>query len=93
MPFPASITTFNFRLVWSNLNNESRKSTYSFNSGSSRSLPTGLLVIGTPLITKSLIRISPDSWPIGRAWLLHNLIPLYAAGLWLAVNIAPGKFK
>ena len=27
---------------------------------------------------------------MGRALLRHSLIPLYSAGLWLAVNIAPG---
>ena len=30
---------------------------------------------------------------MGRAPLKQSLIPLYAAGLWLAVNIAPGRFS
>ena len=32
---------------------------------------------------------SPESCPIGAAPARHILIPLYCAGLWLAVNIAP----
>ena len=32
----------------------------------------------------------PVSCPTGRAPAWHILIPLYWAGLWLAVNIAPG---
>ena len=35
--------------------------------------------------------VSPDSWPIGAAPARHSLMPLYCAGLWLAVNIAPGR--
>ncbi|SKV64947.1 Uncharacterised protein [Mycobacteroides abscessus subsp. abscessus] len=31
------------------------------------------------------------SLPTGLAPARHSLIPLYAAGLWLAVNIAPGQ--
>ena len=34
---------------------------------------------------------SPVSWPTGAAPARHNLMPLYWAGLWLAVNIAPGR--
>ena len=40
-----------------------------------------------------LICNKPDSWPIGMAPDLHSFIPLYCAGLWLAVNIMPGKFN
>ena len=36
------------------------------------------------------ISTSPESWPIGAAPARHSLMPLYCAGLWLAVNIAPG---
>ena len=48
---------------------------------------------GVPSSTScAACRIStrPDSCPIGAAPALHILIPLYFAGLWLAVNIAPG---
>ena len=34
---------------------------------------------------------SPLSWPTGLAPARHSLMPLYFAGLWLAVNIAPGR--
>ena len=33
---------------------------------------------------------SPVSAPIGAAPARHSLMPLYLAGLWLAVNMAPG---
>ena len=35
----------------------------------------------------------PDSSPTGEAPARHILIPLYLAGLWLAVNIAPGSWS
>jgi hypothetical protein len=40
--------------------------------------------------TRSRISTKPVSLPIGEANARHILIPLYCAGLWLAVNIAPG---
>ena len=40
--------------------------------------------------TISLICCSPVCSPTGAAPARHILIPLYCAGLWLAVNIAPG---
>ena len=46
-----------------------------------------------PFSMISRITCNPDSLPIGLAPLLHNFIPLYFAGLWLAVNIIPGKFN
>ena len=33
---------------------------------------------------------SPVSKPTGTAFARQSLMPLYWAGLWLAVNIAPG---
>ncbi len=33
----------------------------------------------------------PESEPTGAAPARHSLMPLYCAGLWLAVNIAPGR--
>ena len=33
----------------------------------------------------------PESCPTGAAPARHILMPLYCAGLWLAVNIAPGS--
>ena len=46
---------------------------------------------GDPSRTNFSIVTRPDSLPIGLALLKHNFIPLYSAGLWLAVNIAPGN--
>ncbi|CAB4810921.1 unannotated protein [freshwater metagenome] len=57
------------------------------------SFPTFPREIGDPVRTKFSIVCKPDSLPIGLAPLRHNLIPLYCAGLWLAVNIAPGIFN
>ena len=57
------------------------------------SIPTLRGVIGAPSMTYFSIASKPDSFPIGRAPLKQSLIPLYSAGLWLAVNIAPGKFS
>ena len=45
---------------------------------------------GTPASTAARIVASPVSWPIGVAPARQSLMPLYFAGLWLAVNIAPG---
>ena len=45
---------------------------------------------GTPCSTASRIALSPVSEPIGDAPARQSLMPLYRAGLWLAVNIAPG---
>ena len=45
---------------------------------------------GRPWAAASRSSISPVSAPTGRAPSRHSLIPLYLAGLWLAVIIAPG---
>ena len=34
---------------------------------------------------------SPESEPTGAAPARHILMPVYFAGLWLAVNMAPGR--
>ena len=39
------------------------------------------------------ISASPVSRPIGRAPAWQSLSPLYRAGLWEAVNIAPGASR
>ena len=44
----------------------------------------------SPAIAASRISARPDSRPIGTAPARHSFMPLYCAGLWLAVNIAPG---
>ena len=41
----------------------------------------------------ALIWRSPVSSPTGAAPARHSLMPLYCAGLWLAVNIAPGASR
>ncbi len=43
-----------------------------------------------PAATASLIWTSPVASPIGAADARQSLMPLYWAGLWLAVNIAAG---
>lgn len=35
----------------------------------------------------------PVSWPTGAAPARQSLMPLYWAGLWEAVNMAPGRFS
>jgi hypothetical protein len=40
---------------------------------------------------RSRIQDRPVSCPTGRAPDRHSLMPLYFAGLWLAVNMAPGS--
>ena len=57
------------------------------------STPTLRITIGVPSLTKFSMVTSPDSLPIGLAPLKQSLIPLYAAGLWLAVNMAPGRLS
>ena len=44
----------------------------------------------SPASVSALIRARPVSWPTGRAPARHSLMPLYWAGLWEAVNMAPG---
>ncbi|SLH33695.1 Uncharacterised protein [Mycobacteroides abscessus subsp. abscessus] len=46
---------------------------------------------GTPATSSSLMVARPVSCPTGSALARHSLMPLYRAGLWLAVNIAPGQ--
>ena len=55
--------------------------------------PTGSPEAGTGSATMSRIWARPESCPTGVAPARHILIPLYWAGLWLAVNIAPGRFR
>ncbi len=56
-------------------------------------VPCGLSLCGTPVATISLSSARPVSMPTGFAPDLHNLRPLYFAGLWLAVIIAPGMSR
>ena len=53
-------------------------------------VPAGPPVLGTPAAAMSRSSVSPVSAPTGRAPSRHSLMPLYLAGLWLAVIIAPG---
>ena len=50
----------------------------------------GRRVGGSPAATRSRTADRPVSMPSGTAYARHILMPLYCAGLWLAVNIAPG---
>ena len=42
---------------------------------------------------RAWISLSPDSEEIGSAPALAILMPLYSAGLWLAVKVAPAAFS
>ena len=46
-----------------------------------------------PAATVALICARPVSSPTGAAPARQSLMPLYCAGLWLAVNIAPGASR
>ena len=48
---------------------------------------------GVSASTSRWMSVSPVSWPTGDAPARHSLIPLYLAGLWLAVNMAPGRSR
>jgi hypothetical protein len=48
---------------------------------------------GTPCSTAVRIVARPVSAPMGAAPARQSLMPLYCAGLWLAVNIAPGTSR
>ena len=53
-------------------------------------MPRGPSYAGMPFSIIARMSARPLSWPTGAAPALHSLMPLYFAGLWLAVNIAPG---
>ncbi len=55
--------------------------------------PGAVAWTAAPEATRSRIASRPVSLPIGDAPARHILIPLYAAGLWLAVNITPGSSR
>jgi hypothetical protein len=48
---------------------------------------------GSPAWARSRISASPLSIATGCAPARQSLMPLYSAGLWLAVNIAPGASR
>ncbi len=52
--------------------------------------PAGPELAGTPSAAMRLISRRPESSPIGLAPARHSFMPLYCAGLWDAVNMAPG---
>ena len=56
-------------------------------------VPGGSSRAGTPAATIRLRSARPVSMPTGLAPALHSLMPLYFAGLWLAVTIAPGTSR
>ena len=53
-------------------------------------VPGAPCAAGTPSSAIARSSTSPVSAPTGRAPARQSLIPLYFAGLWLAVIIAPG---
>ena len=60
-------------------------------TSSSDTVPGAPSNAGTPSTTSAAIVERPVSCPTGFAPARHSLMPLYFAGLWLAVNIAPGQ--
>ncbi len=98
MPLPASTTTFSGRLP-ERSTRPRRWSEYSPRTSRLVARPgavTSRSKTATPSSCCSAqVRIStrPESWPIGAAPARHILMPLYCAGLWLAVNIAPGRSR
>ena len=90
MPLAVSATTFSGRSDATSTNER----TCSANSSSRSTLLDLARLLApldvTPAATISLICASPVCSPIGAAPARHSLMPLYCAGLWLAVNIAPG---
>ena len=90
MPLPASTTTFSRRPVHRGQGQQVvgvRREEVDRRDGAGRSARCG----GRRSATRSRISVRPVSRPTGAACAWHSLMPLYCAGLWLAVNIAPGQ--
>ena len=90
MPLAVSATTMSGRSdrrvderphVVAEASSRSRRSTLPGDLAASRSRPPR---------PSSLICVRPVCSPTGAAPARQSLMPLYCAGLWLAVNIAPG---
>ena len=88
MPLPASTTTLSRRPVTGA--SVSRWAAYASSTSCSSIEPWRLPAEAAPAATASRISARPLSRPIGVAPARHILMPLYCAGLWLAVNITPG---
>ena len=89
MPLPASTTTFSRRPVDRGQRQQVggvRLEHVLLGDRPGRPRPCGV----APDATRSRISASPVSSPTGTAPARQSLMPLYCAGLWLAVNIAPG---
>ena len=89
MPFAVSATTVSGRSADVSTNERTCSPNASSRSTCS-TLPATSPRDVTPAATISLICVQPVCSPTGAAPARHSLMPLYCAGLWLAVNIAPG---
>src|SRR4051812_37559004 len=94
IPLPASTTTFNGRMPARSGTSSFMYAAYSCSISWLLTEPGFPSCDGRPSSryfsesARSCAR--PVSWPTGFAPARQSLIPLYFAGLWLAVNIAPG---
>ena len=89
MPLPASTTTLSRRP--STGASDTRCAAYASRTSWASSAPSRVPRRTSPPATRSRISARPVSSPTGRASLRQSFIPLYCAGLWLAVNIAPAR--
>ena len=89
IPLPASTATVSGRMPVRSTS-VLRWSAYPGSRSRRVIVPGGPPDAGTPAAAMSRSSASPVSAPTGRAPARHSLMPLYLAGLWLAVTIAPG---
>ncbi len=89
MPLPASTTTRSGRMA-DRSTRVHRCSAYATKRSLWVIVPRGPVNAGIPASIRARMSPRPVSAPIGAAPARHSLTPLYLAGLWDAVNIAPG---
>src|SRR5918996_1649848 len=90
MPFAASTTTVSGRMP-ERSTRPRRYAPYSASTSRYSTTPGGSATSNEPISASSRTCASPVSCPTGAAPARQSLIPLYWAGLWLAVNMAPGS--
>ena len=90
MPFAVSATTVSGRSTDVSTNERTCSPNVVEQVDAARPCPATSPRDVTPDATISLICVRPVCSPTGAAPARHSLMPLYCAGLWLAVNIAPG---
>src|SRR5918996_1449529 len=90
MPLAASTTTVSGRMP-DRSTRPRRYAPYSASTSRYSTAPGGSATSNEPISASSRTCASPVSCPTGAAPARQSLIPLYRAGLWLAVNMAPGS--